>query len=54
MMHNSLSALNIGAVAMFSTSRSSSIIDVTLASDCLLPVLDSWQVVLEEDSCSDH
>jgi hypothetical protein len=54
MMNNSLLALNIGAVPTFSTSRSASIIDVTLASDCLLPLLNNWHVVVEEDFCSDH
>jgi hypothetical protein len=52
-MANSLSVMNVGALPTFSTSRSASIIDVTLASDSLVALLDGWQVA-DEDFCSDH
>ena len=52
-MTNSLSVMNVGAKPTFCTSRGASIIDVTLASDNLVSLLEGWNVS-GEDFCSDH
>jgi hypothetical protein len=54
MLNNSLSVLNTRGIPTFCTQRSASIIYVTLASDCLLPLTGNWRVVVETDFFSDH